>query len=104
MFKYFKSRGFTDRLYIINLIFVILLTIASYLLTIYATKLEIFDTSLFSTALMAAWAELSIHTGFIISKAKKENSQKIANSMIKELAETYGLDSVATVIQTVLED
>lgn len=104
MIKYFKSRGFTDRLYILNLCLVIFVTIASYLLTIFATPLEIQDTSLFGTTVVAAYTELGIHTALIISKAKKENSKKIAIGLIKDFAEKYSIDSIAPIIQVILED
>ena len=104
MIKYFKSRGFTDRLYIINFLLVILITIFSFLFTVFAGIIGIEDTTVFNTALISAWGELAIHTGFIVSKSKKENSKKIALGMIKELAETYGIEAVTPIIQSVLEE
>lgn len=104
MIKYFKSRGFTDRLYIINFLLVIFITLCSFIFTVLSTALNINDTSVFNTALVSAWGELAIHTGFIISKSKKENSKKIALGMIKELAKTYGIEAVTPIIQTVLEE
>ena len=104
MISYLKTRGFTDRLYVINFLIVILITITSFIFTIFATYFQIFDTSIFSTAIVAAWGELALHTGFVISKAKKENSKKIAIGMIKELTETYDIESVTPIIQSVLEE
>lgn len=104
MFKYIKSRGFTDRLYIINFAFVICITIASYILNLVSGILQIVDTSLFSTTVIAAWTELGLHTALVVSKAKKENSKKIAIGMIKEFANEYGIENIGPIIQVVVED
>lgn len=77
--KWLKTRGFTDKLYLINLIFTWLCTIACFVVTVLGQKLSIMDYSIIVYGLPCIWAELSIHTGFIIWKAKTENINKYGN-------------------------
>lgn len=70
------KRGFTDRLYVINLILVTLITIASFIVVIYSGQLGITDMSPIVSVLSGAYGELAVYTGFIIWKAKNENINK----------------------------
>jgi hypothetical protein len=72
----FKKRGFTDKLYFLNLTLSWLFIIICILITLFSGKLGITDLSIVSVGLPAVFAELGIHTGFIIWKAKTENISK----------------------------
>jgi len=76
MIRFFKKRGFTDKLYIINLIFTWMYTLICLVLSVFGSVLGIDDYSFVSVVCPLIWAELSIHTGFIIWKAKAENMHK----------------------------
>ena len=71
-----KKRGFTDKLYFLNLTLSWLFIVICILITIFSGKLGITDLSIVSVGLPAVFAELGIHTGFIIWKAKTENISK----------------------------
>lgn len=51
-----------------------------------------------------SWAETAIYDAVYAYKTKCENRAKYAQKFIKDLAETYGLDSVANVLSTILQD
>lgn len=72
------KRGFTDKLYYYNFRAVWIFVISCYLLTIFSGEkcLDITDLSIVSVGIPAAFAELGIHTGFIVWKAKAENCRK----------------------------
>lgn len=70
------KRGFTDKLYFANLIFAWGFMAVSILLTVFSSKLGIVDMTVISVGVPAVFGELSIHTGFIIWKAKAENMAK----------------------------
>lgn len=72
----FKHRGFTDYLYFLNLALSWLFIITCILITIFSGRLGITDLSLVSVGIPAVFAELGIHTGFIVWKAKTENISK----------------------------
>lgn len=74
--KWFKERGFTDRLYIVNFIAVHIIVVAVVILTALSGILNITDMSALTVIPPAAYAELGIHTGYIIWKAKAENMIK----------------------------
>lgn len=46
----------------------------------------------------------AITTGFYIWKSKAENREKIALSMVDELADKYGIENVIQLLDTILED
>ena len=72
----FKKRGFTDKLYFLNLTLSWLFIVICIVITLFSGKLGITDLSIVSVGLPAVFAELGIHTGFIIWKAKTENISK----------------------------
>ena len=76
MRSFMKRRGFTDRLYFLNLKFTWGFTVACFVLTIFSGLLGITDMSVVSVGLPVVWAELGVHTGFVIWKAKAENKLK----------------------------
>ena len=71
-----KDRGFSDRLYFLNLCLTWLFVIICIVLTVLSPLLQIDDLSIISYGLPAVFAELGIHTGFIVWKAKHENISK----------------------------
>lgn len=80
MIKYFKMRGFTDRLYLINFILVNIVVLASFILTAVSGSLNIMDLSPINTMIGCAYGELALHTGLIVWKAKAENLNKHGNN------------------------
>lgn len=67
------SKSFTDSLYFVNLILAWLFVIWCSLLTVYGDNWGVQDYSIIVYGLPLVFAELSVHTGFIITKATKEN-------------------------------
>ena len=76
MIKYLKSRGFTDRIYLINLILVWIYTIFCGIISIFAQNIGITDFSFITVVCPLLWADLAVHTGFVVWKAKVENLSK----------------------------
>lgn len=76
MFRNIKERGFTDRLYFLNLTLSWLFIIICIVITAFSGILGITDLSLVSVGIPAVFAELGVHTGFIVWKAKTENINK----------------------------
>lgn len=70
-----RRRGFTDRMYLYNVIFVTAVVIISFIAVFLSGKLMI-DTSSISVIVPSAYTELGVHTGFVIWKAKAENARK----------------------------
>lgn len=70
-----RTRGFTDRLYLYNVIFVTAVVIMSFIAVFLSGKLCL-DTSAISVIVPSAYGELAVHTGFVIWKAKNENARK----------------------------
>jgi len=70
-----RKRGFTDKLYLYNVIFVTAVVIISFIAVFLSGKLCL-DTSAISVIVPSAYGELAVHTGFIIWKAKNENARK----------------------------
>ena len=75
-----KERGFTDKLYFLNLTLSWLFIIVCIVITALSGKLGITDLSLVSVGIPAVFAELGVHTGFIVWKAKTENISKYGNN------------------------
>ena len=72
----FKNRGFTDKLYFLNLTLSWLFIVICTILTALSGRLGILDLSVVSFGIPAVFAELGVHTGFIVWKAKTENMSK----------------------------
>lgn len=88
MKKMLLKRGFTDKLYYYNFRAVWTFTMACFILTAASGYLNVTDLSIVSVGIPAAFAELGVHTGFIIWKAKTENCRKHKDqSKVKELEE-----------------
>lgn len=76
MNKKFKDRGFSDQLYWLNFKFTWIFVGVCVLVTLLSGVLNITDLSLISYGVPAAFAELGVHTGYIVWKAKSENINK----------------------------
>ena len=76
IYGYAKSRGFTDRLYMVNFVMVWLFVWSCFVVCLFSGYMNVTDLSPLTTAISCAFAELGIHTGFIIHKAKVENLSK----------------------------
>lgn len=74
------------------------------LVVLLVIHLTVADTASFATIVCAWIMECGAATGFYFWKAKNENRSKYALKFIRELAEQYGMDSVARVLETVLKD
>ena len=84
-----KNRSFTDKLYVFNLISAWLFIIICIVLTLLSGYLNITDLSIVSIGIPTVFAELSVHTGFIIWKAKVENCRKFKDvNLLSELMES----------------
>lgn len=70
------SKSYTDSLYFLNLIMAWLFTIWASILTVFGDDWCVADYSLIVYGLPLVWAEVSVHTGFIITKATRENLSK----------------------------
>ncbi len=71
-----SGRGFTDRMYYYNFAAVHVIVGAVVLLTALSGILGIADMSALAAIPPCAYAELGIHTGFVVWKAKVENCRK----------------------------
>lgn len=71
-----KKRGFTDKLYFLNLTLSWLFIVVCIVITALSGTLGITDLSLVSVGIPAVFTELGVHTGFIVWKAKTENISK----------------------------
>ena len=69
-------QGTNMRLYFLNLRIVWLCVLVCLAITVFSGYLGITDLSVLSTTITCAFAELGIHTGFIVWKSKVENCRK----------------------------
>ncbi len=76
MVKYFKSRGFTEKLYIVNFIMVWLFVWGCFVASLFSAKLGVTDLSAMDTAISCGFGELAIWSGFLVWKNKSENMSK----------------------------
>ena len=84
-----KKRGFTDKLYIYNVIFVTATVIVSFVAVFMSGRLSL-DTSAISVIIPSAYGELAVHTGFVIWKAKNENARKYKDVNVNDESEGLG--------------
>lgn len=88
MEKLLLTRGFSDKLYFYNFRAVWIFVIACFILNALSGFLNITELAIINVGVPAAFAELGIHTGFIIWKAKVENCRKNKDySKLTELEE-----------------
>lgn len=62
------------------------------------------DMSNLTTLAALAWGELTAAHGFYFWKKKNENRAKYAQQLVKDMAQEYGIDSVARLAEVVLKD
>jgi len=74
------------------------------LIVLLALALFVADTASIATIICAWILECSAATGFYFWKAKNENRSKYALKFVRELADQYGIDATARVLETVLKD
>ena len=84
------NRGFTDRLYFLNLILAWIFIVVCIIVTLLSGVLGISDLSLVSVGIPAVFAEVAVHSGFIIWKAKVENCRKYGRVRYEDI-ENEGL-------------
>ena len=90
MYRRKRKRGFTDKLYLYNVIFVTAVVIISFIAVFLSGKLMI-DTSALNVIIPSAYAELAVHTVFVIWKEKAENSRKYKDVNTQSDEETGGI-------------
>ena len=78
-----KRRGFTDKMYLYNVVFVTAVVITSFI-AVFLSGILMIDTSALSVIIPSAYGELAVHTGFVIWKAKAENARKYKDVNITE--------------------
>ena len=71
-----RSRGYTDRLYFLNLKLTWIFVWACFILNAVCGFLGVDTLDIIVYGIPAAFGELAIHTGFIVWKAKVENCRK----------------------------
>jgi len=74
--RHIRFRGFTDKLYFTNLVLTWIYTMLCLIFSIFGDDLGIQDYSFVSIVCPLVWAELGIHTGFVVHKARVENLSK----------------------------
>ena len=74
--RHIRFRGFTDKLYFTNLILTWIYTILCLIFSILGDNLGIQDYSFVTIVCPLVWAELGVHTGFVVHKARVENLSK----------------------------
>lgn len=81
-----RKRSFTDKLYVFNLVASWLFIAICIALTVFSGYLNITDLSIVNVGIPTIFAELSVHTGFVIWKAKVENCRKFKDvNLLNEL-------------------
>lgn len=74
--RHIRFRGFTDKLYFTNLVLTWIYTILCLIFSILGDNLGIQDYSFVTIVCPLVWAELGVHTGFVVHKARVENLSK----------------------------
>ena len=72
---------FSKKIYILNIILVIFVVLASFVLIALSGRLSLTDLSPLSVICTSAFGELAIHSGFYANKAKAENVIKISKQI-----------------------
>lgn len=82
-----KKRGYTDRMYRYNVIFVSVTVGLSFVLMFMSAFVSQIDLTPIGYIVPSAFGELALHTGFMVWKAKAENMQKFSNKTKKLIKE-----------------
>ena len=81
-----KKRSFTDKLYVFNLVFSWLFIAIALSIPLFSGYLNITDLSIVNVGIPTIFAELGVHTGFVIWKATVENCRKFKDvNLLNEL-------------------
>lgn len=88
MRKMLLERGFTDKLYWYNFRAVWVFTACCFILNAVSGFLNIGELAIITYGVPVAFTELGIHTGFIVWKAKAENSRKYPDNPDKIMQES----------------
>lgn len=73
-------------------------------ITIYACFTKVCETETLLGVCGMTWVEVGVFTGAYAYKEKTENKQKIAVGLIHDLANEYGLEALAPVIEAVIRE
>lgn len=84
--RHIRNRGFTDKLYFTNLAFAWVYTILCMIFTLAGSHMGVEDYSFVSIVCPLVWAELTVHTAFVIHKAKCENLSKFTDGRVVDNA------------------
>jgi len=74
--RHVRFRGFTDKLYFANLTLAWIYTILCLIFSLLGNVIGIQDYSFVHVVCPLVWAEVTVHTGFVVWKAKVENLSK----------------------------
>lgn len=90
---------FSKKIYIANLIFVVLVVITSYICVVFSGTWGITDLSPITVICTSAFASLGTMAGFYCSKAKAENVIKISKQISKNKIETQVVELANQIMQ-----
>lgn len=83
-----KKRGFTEKVYFLNLTLAWIYLFACYMLTVFSGKLEVNDLSVLSSGIPYVFGEVAVFSGFLVWKNKAENCRKYKDvNTLEELEE-----------------
>lgn len=74
------KRGFSDRLYWLNFKMTWCFIGVCVIITLLQGYIGMLDLTLITVGIPAAFAELGVHTAFIVEKARKENELKYGDT------------------------
>lgn len=90
----FKKLEFVKKMFIINFIFVIFITITTFILVFLSGKLGIMDLSPITQIVSCSWVELGVYSGFYCWKSKCENIHKYPDVVEKSYQINNNIESV----------
>ncbi len=70
------------------------------LMTVFTDK----DLTAMSVITSAAWAEVSVYSAIYLQKSKLENKCKYSQRFISDLADKYGIEPIADLAKSIIED
>ena len=62
------------------------------------------DLTAMSVITSAAWAEVSVYSAIYLQKSKLENKCKYSQRFISDLADKYGIEPIADLAKSIIED
>lgn len=82
-----------------------ILIFSYFMLVVFIVIFLASDDKASAATVLCGWiVECGAATGFYFWKAKNENRSKYALKFVRELADKYGLDATARIIEAVLKD